>query len=291
MTTILSVCPLFRPPFVTSCALVSSLTACDGGYTCQDLANCTYPSEDGGPGSSGAVVDASVAMSEAPLGASTGDGTSATAERYPSGDIAASGDAGIDTGRAVEPTGEVDASAGTETGYDTVSSTAAASSEEPASVQTHGEISGNTEHAACNDESFWDAAEGECKPWSTCSEGTYVATAGTAASDRVCSDCPSQTFSIRGNVTECTPCNTCGWLGLEAACTKSRDAVCRDVSANKQFGTTGGDNTQALARDVAGNIRIGGWYSLGYRTHSYGHIAPQATRFRISPSTGRAMTR
>lgn len=276
MTTIAFVRSFLRPSSMTSGALLGLLTACDGGITCQDLANCTYPSVDGGSGTTAAdSIDAS-AVSSGPAttisAAAPSTASSASEHGSVSGETTASRDAGVASGDATEFPADAASTAG-QPGGDTNSSDASAPSETSASTQTRdpqtsestaldaetSEPDSNTEQAACDDERYWDAAAGECKPWSTCSEGTYVATEGTAESDRVCSDCPSQTFSTQDNATECAPCNTCGWLGLETACTKSRDASCRDSDVTKQFGSNDWESGNAVAVDAIGDVWVAGF--------------------------------
>jgi hypothetical protein len=220
-------------------------------------------------------IDAS-AVSGGSATNTSSDPSSASEHEPASGGTAAASDAGVESD-ALQLTGDVDAALGTQPAGDPDGS--AASGETSATAQTQDtetsettafdtetrEPAGNTEQVACNDEHYWDGAEGECKAWSTCSEGTYVAAEGTAESDRVCNDCASQTFSTQDNVTECTACNTCGWLGLETACTKSRDTKCKDLDVTKQFGTTSNEEVQALAVDGDGQL----WSGVVTRVSDY----------------------
>jgi TNFR/NGFR cysteine-rich region/Beta-propeller repeat len=135
-----------------------------------------------------------------------------------------------------------------------------------------------TGHDSCEPDAYWDDTDNSCQPWSTCAEGEFVVAAGTAESDRVCSDCPSQTYSTEPNVAECTACNTCGWLGLETACTNSRDATCRDINVTKQFGTGGYDIGKSVAVDRVGDVWVAG-FSDDFAYHQYAVV-------RRYPATG-----
>lgn len=48
-----------------------------------------------------------------------------------------------------------------------------------------------------------------CVAWSTCGAGTYVVSAPSATSDRMCAACPSGSFSTTSNAADCTAWTTC----------------------------------------------------------------------------------
>lgn len=111
----------------------------------------------------------------------------------------------------------------------------------------------------CDDGSFWDANLSTCRNWTTCDAGTSVSAGGTQLSDRQCAPCATDTFSSKPNAEACSPCNTCGWLGLETACTKVKDSTCRDTDVTKKFGTSGYDIGRAVVLDGSGSVWVAGF--------------------------------
>jgi hypothetical protein len=137
-----------------------------------------------------------------------------------------------------------------------------------------------------------------CKAWSECSPGQYVSEAGTATTDRTCDACESGTFSALANSTNCavwTECTvevTAGTATSDRVCASegwarqfaigSADAVIVDASGNvfvaggngdailykydgnggllwsRQFGTTSGDELNAVSVDASGSIYVSG---------------------------------
>ena len=59
----------------------------------------------------------------------------------------------------------------------------------------------------CADGSF--GTGGECTMWTVCEAGTYVATAGSATTDRTCKACDTGTFSDAENAESCAEWSTC----------------------------------------------------------------------------------
>lgn len=122
----------------------------------------------------------------------------------------------------------------------------------------------------CSNGTYWsDADGGACVPWTTCESGTYVGMPGSAEADRQCLDCPQDSYSTDENSSSCSPCNHCGWLGLESECTARRDAVCRSTDVTRQFGVAEADYVTGVAVDTKSNVWVVGRTagSLGGETH------------------------
>eukprot|EP00730_Choanoeca_flexa_P008228 TRINITY_DN12464_c0_g1_i2.p1 TRINITY_DN12464_c0_g1~~TRINITY_DN12464_c0_g1_i2.p1 ORF type:complete len:1843 (+),score=396.73 TRINITY_DN12464_c0_g1_i2:89-5530(+) len=71
-----------------------------------------------------------------------------------------------------------------------------------------------------------------CKQHSDCQPGTFETGAPTSTSDRVCSPCPANTFSVFGNTSACTPCSTTCLDGEYkiSDCSAEQDLTCEACS-------------------------------------------------------------
>ncbi len=70
-------------------------------------------------------------------------------------------------------------------------------------------------------------SSGECRPWRTCAEGTFVSEEGTADRDRECEACPSGSYSDTEDSPSCEEWSVCpvGWF-VSRAGSASRDQRC-----------------------------------------------------------------
>ncbi|XP_042852577.1 tumor necrosis factor receptor superfamily member 14 isoform X4 [Panthera tigris] len=83
----------------------------------------------------------------------------------------------------------------------------------------------------CVSESGDDCAE--CRPHTACRPGQRVQQRGTEWQDRVCEDCPPETFSPSGTLEECQPWTSEAWKGRGTRVhTQSRRAPCHGAVAS-----------------------------------------------------------
>eukprot|EP00039_Didymoeca_costata_P029063 m.23164 g.23164 ORF g.23164 m.23164 type:complete len:661 (-) comp7469_c1_seq1:1856-3838(-) len=82
----------------------------------------------------------------------------------------------------------------------------------------------------CADGTYSDAAGADgCKGMKTCSVTTYIANNNETTAriqDRMCKSCPPGTFGTTTNALSCTPCQSCGSVGIVQACSVSKDRTC-----------------------------------------------------------------
>jgi formylglycine-generating enzyme len=77
----------------------------------------------------------------------------------------------------------------------------------------------------CPEGSF--ASGGQCLPFANCAPGQYVASEGTSTADRVCSTCPSGSFSLATNAATCETWTSCGpGTFAQSAGTSTSDRGC-----------------------------------------------------------------
>uniref|UniRef100_A0A667IC45 TNF receptor superfamily member 14 n=1 Tax=Lynx canadensis TaxID=61383 RepID=A0A667IC45_LYNCA len=90
----------------------------------------------------------------------------------------------------------------------------------------------------CVSESGDDCAE--CRPHTACRPGQRVQQRGTEWQDRVCEDCPPETFSPSGTLEECQPWTRCNgpFQSLLNAGTSSSDVKCSSWSLSLFVGLT-----------------------------------------------------
>ncbi|WP_249755606.1 InlB B-repeat-containing protein [Microvenator marinus] len=88
---------------------------------------------------------------------------------------------------------------------------------------------GSSSSQGCENDT-WDHdqdAATACESWSTCEPSQYVATAGSATTDRQCDVCPEGTYSDQNNVMSCTPFGACAPGTVEVTeATATTPAVC-----------------------------------------------------------------
>lgn len=253
-----------RSSLWTSIGVLSGVCACDA-YTCLDLANCASLPKDGG-----ANVDA------APLDRGLVDAAESDVEttRFDGSDAASTGAGGSAESAASSGTNVNDSMSdpsppsdgGTPPGSGTnegasasVDSGTLQSGPAASSSSTNEAMSGSSSVAFedCDEGTYWDAANAECKPWRSCEEGTYVSATGTPTTNRECTPCAVDTFSNASNADACISCKSCGWLGFDSQCTLANDAVCRTTDVTKQFGTSGDEEVRGMAVDSLGRLWVG----------------------------------
>lgn len=201
------------------------------------------------------------------------EGTGATGGGTSSGGTGASGGLGSDAGNTTAAAGNSGGSGGASGGATGegggTSGGATGEGTTPAECEACNAgdpcAGGLTPQVRC-DNGTWDH-DGDpatcCSPWATCAAGTYVSRAGSAATDRECTSCPSGSFSQSSNMDKCSPWTGCApasssWPqgGVATPGTATADAVCADPYF--KFGSEGLYVAFAVAVDSGGNVYVAG---------------------------------
>eukprot|EP00043_Microstomoeca_roanoka_P017215 m.179182 g.179182 ORF g.179182 m.179182 type:complete len:515 (+) comp16599_c11_seq1:97-1641(+) len=94
----------------------------------------------------------------------------------------------------------------------------------------------------------WSRDAPMCEMWATCEAGTYVTTAPTASTNRLCEACGTDEFSTTSNAASCTAVRTCDAnTYVSAASTASSDRVCATCPTGQAQPDNGYTGTSCFA--------------------------------------------
>lgn len=107
-----------------------------------------------------------------------------------------------------------------------------------------------------------DRFEEVCLPWIECAAGSFPTLTLTPRAMLTCEACGEGTFSESPGARRCSPCLTCGSLGIDEQCRADQNTRCNHSGKVFQFGTTDNDWLEDAVADADGNIWVTGNISV-----------------------------